>query len=175
VQSGEIRVAGIALTQNRRGLLALRRDIGMVFQHFNLFPHLTVLENCARAPIQVLGRSAGEACGEALAMLRIDDQAGKYASQLSGGQQQRVAIAHFFGRKSMSRASAYVRVSTNGQTTENQIREIGAAGFRAEPHRVISETISGSVAISARPGFTRLLDRLERGDILIVTKMDRLV
>jgi len=74
----------------------------------------------------------------------------------------------------MSRAFAYVRVSTNGQTTENQIQEIEAAGFRVEPHRVISETISGSVAISARPGFTRLLDRLERGDILIVTKMDRL-
>lgn len=74
----------------------------------------------------------------------------------------------------MSRTFAYVRVSTNGQTTENQIQEIEAAGFRIEPHRVISETVSGSVAISARPGFTRLLDRLERGDILIVTKMDRL-
>lgn len=74
----------------------------------------------------------------------------------------------------MSRAFAYVRVSTNGQTTENQIQEIEAAGFRVEPHRVISETISGSVAISARPGFIRLLDRLEAGDILIVTKMDRL-
>jgi putative DNA-invertase from lambdoid prophage Rac len=74
----------------------------------------------------------------------------------------------------MSRAFAYVRVSTNGQTTENQIQEIEAAGFRVEPHRVISETISGSVAISARPGFIRLLDRLETGDILIVTKMDRL-
>lgn len=74
----------------------------------------------------------------------------------------------------MSRAFAYVRVSTNGQTTENQIQEIEAAGFRVEPHRVISETISGSVAISARPGFIRLLDRLEVGDILIVTKMDRL-
>lgn len=74
----------------------------------------------------------------------------------------------------MSRAFAYVRVSTNGQTTENQIQEIEAAGFRVEPHRVISETISGSVAISARPGFIGLLDRLETGDILIVTKMDRL-
>lgn len=74
----------------------------------------------------------------------------------------------------MSRAFAYVRVSTNGQTTESQIQEIEAAGFRVEPRRVISETISGSVAISARPGFARLLDRLERGDILIVTKMDRL-
>lgn len=74
----------------------------------------------------------------------------------------------------MSRTFAYVRVSTNGQTTENQIQEIEAAGFEVEPHRVISEAVSGSVTISARPGFTRLLDRLERGDILIVTKMDRL-
>lgn len=74
----------------------------------------------------------------------------------------------------MSRAFAYVRVSTHGQTAENQIQEIQAAGFRIEPHRVISDTVSGSVAISARPGFARLLDKLERGDILIVTKMDRL-
>lgn len=74
----------------------------------------------------------------------------------------------------MSRTFAYVRVSTDGQTTDNQVQEIEAAGFRVEPHRVISETISGSVAISARPGFTRLMDRLEQGDILIVTKMDRL-
>jgi putative DNA-invertase from lambdoid prophage Rac len=79
-----------------------------------------------------------------------------------------------FGQKLMSRTFAYVRVSTNGQTTENQIQEIEAAGFRIEPHRVISEAVSGSVAISARPGFTRLLDRLECGDVLIVTKMDRL-
>ncbi len=96
VQTGEISVAGLTLTQNRRGLLAMRRDIGMVFQHFNLFPHLTVLENCTLAPIQVLGRPAGDARADALAMLRkvrIEDQAGKYASQLSGGQQQRVAIA----------------------------------------------------------------------------------
>ncbi|MGO4676619.1 amino acid ABC transporter ATP-binding protein [Bosea sp. 2YAB26] len=96
IQSGEISVAGAPLMSSRRGLLALRRDIGMVFQHFNLFPHLTVLENCTLAPMQVLGRPAGEARAEALAMLRkvrIEDQADKYASQLSGGQQQRVAIA----------------------------------------------------------------------------------
>lgn len=79
-----------------------------------------------------------------------------------------------FGQKPTSVAFAYVRVSTNGQTTENQVQEIEAAGFRGESHRVTSDTVSGSVAITARPGFSRLLDRLETGDILIVTKMDRL-
>ena len=74
----------------------------------------------------------------------------------------------------MPRTFAYVRVSTTGQTTENQIREIEAAGFKVEPRRVISETVSGGSAIEQRPGFTRLLDRLERNDVLIVTKMDRL-
>jgi putative DNA-invertase from lambdoid prophage Rac len=74
----------------------------------------------------------------------------------------------------MSRTFAYIRVSTAGQTTENQIREIEAAGFAVDPHRVISETISGSSALEQRPGFLRLLDRLERNDVLIVTKLDRL-
>src|SRR4051812_3165296 len=74
----------------------------------------------------------------------------------------------------MARTFAYVRVSTTGQTTENQIREIQAAGFKVEPRRVISETVSGGSAIEQRPGFMRLLDRLERNDVLIVTKMDRL-
>lgn len=74
----------------------------------------------------------------------------------------------------MSRTFAYVRVSTDGQTTDNQVQEIEAAGFRLEPHRIISETVSGSVAIARRPGFTRLMDRLEPSDVLIVTKLDRL-
>lgn len=74
----------------------------------------------------------------------------------------------------MSRTFAYARVSTSGQTTENQVREIAAAGFTVEPHRVVTETISGSTAIGQRPAFMRLLDRLERGDVLIVTKLDRL-
>ena len=74
----------------------------------------------------------------------------------------------------MSRAFAYVRVSTVGQTAANQIHEIAAAGFAVEPHRTISETVSGSEAISRRAGFARLLDRLERGDVLIVTRLDRL-
>jgi putative DNA-invertase from lambdoid prophage Rac len=74
----------------------------------------------------------------------------------------------------MPRTFAYVRVSTAGQTTENQIQEIEAAGFAVTPRRVISETVSGSSSIEQRPGFVRLLDRLERDDVLIVTKLDRL-
>jgi putative DNA-invertase from lambdoid prophage Rac len=74
----------------------------------------------------------------------------------------------------MSRTFAYVRVSTSGQTTENQVQEIEAAGFHVEPHRIVTETISGSTAIAQRPGFAKLLDRLEAGDVLIVTKLDRL-
>ncbi|MBO9422813.1 recombinase family protein [Labrenzia sp. R4_2] len=74
----------------------------------------------------------------------------------------------------MSRSFAYARVSTTGQTTQNQLEEIRAAGFHVEDHRIVTETISGSVPISQRPEFSRLMDRLEPGDILIVTKLDRL-
>jgi putative DNA-invertase from lambdoid prophage Rac len=74
----------------------------------------------------------------------------------------------------VNRIFAYCRVSTTGQTTENQIREIAAAGFAIEPHRVVAETVSGSLQASARPEFARLLERLEPGDVLVVTKLDRL-
>jgi putative DNA-invertase from lambdoid prophage Rac len=74
----------------------------------------------------------------------------------------------------MPRTFAYVRVSTIGQTTENQRHEIEAAGFTVEPRRIISETISGSTAAVHRRGFIRLMDKLEAGDILVVTKLDRL-
>ena len=74
----------------------------------------------------------------------------------------------------MSRLFAYTRVSTTGQTTQNQIEEIRAAGFHVEDRRIVTETISGSVPITQRPEFSRLVDRLEPGDILIVTKLDRL-
>src|SRR3954453_22527312 len=74
----------------------------------------------------------------------------------------------------MPRTFAYVRVSTTGQTSENQIREIAAAGFKVEARRVITETVSGSTAIALRCGFVRLLDRLEPEEVLIVTKLDRL-
>jgi general L-amino acid transport system ATP-binding protein len=95
-QEGRIIVDGIELTDDLRTLAAIRREVGMVFQSFNLFPHLTVLENCTLAPIWVRRMPKKEA--EALAMeflerVKIPEQAHKYPGQLSGGQQQRVAIA----------------------------------------------------------------------------------
>lgn len=74
----------------------------------------------------------------------------------------------------MSRTFLYCRVSTSTQFTENQIQEVKAAGFEVQPSRVVEETISGSVAVSERKGFQKLLDRMESGDVLIVTKLDRL-
>ncbi|MCB1658136.1 MAG: recombinase family protein [Pseudomonadales bacterium] len=74
----------------------------------------------------------------------------------------------------MSRVFAYCRVSTIDQTTKNQSLEIKAAGFTIQPRRLIEENISGSVAAKERPAFIKLLDRLEQGDILVVTKLDRL-
>lgn len=74
----------------------------------------------------------------------------------------------------MGRAFAYCRVSTAEQTTENQVQEIAAANFAIEPKRVVVETVSGSVAANDRPGFAKLMNKLESGDVLIVTKLDRL-
>ncbi|OJW66423.1 MAG: resolvase [Sphingomonadales bacterium 63-6] len=74
----------------------------------------------------------------------------------------------------MSRVFAYCRVSTADQTYENQVLEIQGAGFQLEPRRVIAETVSGSTPAMERDGFRRLLDRLEGGDVLVVTKLDRL-
>jgi putative DNA-invertase from lambdoid prophage Rac len=74
----------------------------------------------------------------------------------------------------MSRTFAYVRVSTFEQETQNQVMEITAAGFSVAPQRIITETISGSRAIAQRAGFSRLLEKMEQGDVLIVTKLDRL-
>lgn len=72
------------------------------------------------------------------------------------------------------RTFVYARVSTASQTTDNQLQEIEAAGFHVEPHRIVTETVSGSTAMARRPGFSKLLDRLEAGDVLIVTRLDRL-
>jgi general L-amino acid transport system ATP-binding protein len=95
-QEGRIIVDGIEINDDVHAIEEVRRDVGMVFQHFNLFPHLTVLENCTLAPIWVRKLPKREA--DALAMkflerVRIPEQANKYPGQLSGGQQQRVAIA----------------------------------------------------------------------------------
>ena len=95
-QEGRIAVEGIELTDDVRALDAIRREVGMVFQSFNLFPHLTVLENCTLAPIWVRRmpkKDAEELAMELLARVKIPEQAKKYPGQLSGGQQQRVAIA----------------------------------------------------------------------------------
>ncbi|MDP1632504.1 MAG: recombinase family protein [Caulobacter sp.] len=74
----------------------------------------------------------------------------------------------------MGRTFAYCRVSTAEQTTDNQVGEIGAAGFAVDEKRIVTETISGSQAAMKRPQFSRLVDRLEAGDVLLVTKLDRL-
>ena len=96
VQSGQIIVDGIDLTAGRKNVDAVRKEVGMVFQQFNLFPHMTVLENCMLAPRKVKGVSVAEARDTARRLLdrvQIGAQADKYPAQLSGGQQQRVAIA----------------------------------------------------------------------------------
>lgn len=78
------------------------------------------------------------------------------------------------GSAKLSRVFAYCRVSTAEQTTDNQVVEIRAAGFNIDPRRVVAECVSGSIAAKQRAGFTKLIDRLEDGDVLIVTKLDRL-
>lgn len=74
----------------------------------------------------------------------------------------------------MPRTFAYARVSTLDQDPQNQIGEIAAAGFQVEPHRIVTEKISGAMSIEQRKGFARLLDKMEQGDVLVVTKLDRL-
>lgn len=95
-QQGRIIVDGVELTSDLKNIDTVRREVGMVFQHFNLFPHLTVLENCTLAPVWVRGvpkQEAEERAMQYLARVQIPEQAEKYPGQLSGGQQQRVAIA----------------------------------------------------------------------------------
>ncbi len=95
-QSGQIIVDGTELTSDLKNIDKVRSEVGMVFQHFNLFPHLTILENCTLAPIwvrKVPRREAEEIAMHFLEKVRIPEQANKYPGQLSGGQQQRVAIA----------------------------------------------------------------------------------
>lgn len=94
-ENGTVAIDGVKV-EGKAKILEIRRDVGMVFQNFNLFPHLTVLENCMLAPMRV--RHMGKAAARELGMrylnrVHISDQAGKYPAQLSGGQQQRVAVA----------------------------------------------------------------------------------
>ena len=95
-QKGRIIVDGVELTNDLKRIDEVRKDVGMVFQHFNLFPHLTILENCTLAPIWVKKmpkKEAEEVAMQYLTRVKIPEQANKYPGQLSGGQQQRVAIA----------------------------------------------------------------------------------
>ena len=95
-QQGRIVVDGVELTNDLKQIESVRREVGMVFQHFNLFPHLTILQNCTLAPMWVRKmpkRQAEEIAMHYLERVRIPEQAHKYPGQLSGGQQQRVAIA----------------------------------------------------------------------------------
>jgi len=95
-QTGQIIVDGTELTNDLKKIDEVRREVGMVFQHFNLFPHLTILENCTLAPIWVRKmpkKKADEIAMHFLERVKIPEQAHKYPGQLSGGQQQRVAIA----------------------------------------------------------------------------------
>ena len=96
IDSGEIYIDGVRLPEEGKDLAALRSEVGMCFQQFNLFSHMTILDNVTLAPMKVRGMSRKDAEEEAHALLRrvgIDAQADKYPAQLSGGQQQRVAIA----------------------------------------------------------------------------------
>jgi len=95
-QEGTIIVDGIELNDDLKNIEDIRKEVGMVFQHFNLFPHLTVLENCTLAPVwvrKIPKKEAEETAHKFLERVRIPEQAYKYPGQLSGGQQQRVAIA----------------------------------------------------------------------------------
>ncbi len=96
IQGGEIRIDNVKVNDPKTDLPKLRSRVGMVFQHFELFPHLTIMQNLRLAQEKVLGRSRGEATAKGMALLErvgLKDQAEKYPGQLSGGQQQRVAIA----------------------------------------------------------------------------------
>ncbi|RXT04390.1 amino acid ABC transporter ATP-binding protein [Ammoniphilus sp. CFH 90114] len=96
ISSGRINIDGINLDESLKNIGLIRREVGMVFQQFNLFPHLTVLENVIEAPIQVLGKKKEDAIKEAMLLLNkvgLQDKKDVYPRKLSGGQQQRVAIA----------------------------------------------------------------------------------
>jgi putative DNA-invertase from lambdoid prophage Rac len=86
----------------------------------------------------------------------------------------RTPVSYTPHRINMSRVFSYCRVSSESQTTDNQLQEIASAGFNVDPRRVVTETISGSVAASERLGFGKLVDKMESGDVLVVTKLDRL-
>jgi general L-amino acid transport system ATP-binding protein len=141
-QQGQIVVAGIELTADVKNIEAIRREVGMVFQQFNLFPHLTVLENCTLAPIWVRHipqKEAEAAAMKYLERVKIPHQASKYPGQMSGGQQQRVAIARALtmNPKEMVKEvlDTMVDLATEGMTMLVVTHEMGFA--REVANRVV--------------------------------------
>lgn len=137
-QRGSISVNGIALNDSIKNLDAIRREVGMVFQHFNLFPHLTVKENCALPQILSRGkrrRDAEEMAMHFLGKVRIPEQADKFPGQLSGGQQQRVAIARAL-HDPEDHAVRRADISTRSGNGQGGSRHHGRAGRgRHDKHR----------------------------------------
>jgi polar amino acid transport system ATP-binding protein len=158
-QKGEIRVGGTKLGDDAKTIDAVRREVGMVFQHFNLFPHLSVLQNCMLAPMRSLGASRAEAEATARTLLgrvKILEQAEKYPAQLSGGQQQRVAIARALCMKPKvmlfdeptSALDTMIALAEEGMTMICVTHEMGFA--RQVANRVIFMA-SGAIVEEAPP------------------------
>ncbi len=130
-QEGQIVVDGIELTNDLKAVDEVRREVGMVFQHFNLFPHLTILQNCTLAPIWVRGVPKAEA--EEAAMhyprdrSRFPEQANKFPGQLSGGQQQRVAIARSLVHEPQGHAVRRTDLGARSGNDQGSARRHGAS------------------------------------------------
>ena len=135
VDSGRIEVCGIRVDDPQLDVPGLRRHVGMIFQSYNLFPHLSVLDNITLAPIQVLGQSRQEAEAyaiELLAKVRLENKQGAFPGQLSGGQQQRVAIARSLAMRPDVMMFDEVTAALDPETVKevlNTIRDVAASGM----------------------------------------------
>ena len=135
VDSGRIEVCGIRVDDSQLDVPGLRRHVGMIFQSYNLFPHLSVLDNITLAPIQVLGQSRQEAEAyaiELLAKVRLENKQGAFPGQLSGGQQQRVAIARSLAMRPDVMMFDEVTAALDPETVKevlNTIRDVAASGM----------------------------------------------
>ena len=135
VDSGRIEVCGIRVDDPQLDVPGLRRHVGMIFQSYNLFPHLSVLDNITLAPIQVLGQSRQEAEAyaiELLAKVRLVNKQGAFPGQLSGGQQQRVAIARSLAMRPEVMMFDEVTAALDPETVKevlNTIRDVAASGM----------------------------------------------
>ncbi len=136
-QQGRIVVDGVELTNDLKQIESVRREVGMVFQHFNLFPHLTILQNCTLAPMWVRKmpkRKAEEIAMHYLERVRIPEQAHKYPGQLSGGQQQRVAIARALCMKPKNHALRRTDFGTRPRDGERGSGHHDRPGRRRHDH-----------------------------------------